>query len=95
MFSMGVTLYTMIYGEFIVCACVRENAKYLHVFTFPGENPFFDVEEAIQGTLRPPFTASAECVQCVCVFVCVVYVCVRVCMCVCLCVCVCVCIVSE
>ncbi|XP_041361315.1 PAS domain-containing serine/threonine-protein kinase-like [Gigantopelta aegis] len=34
--SMGVTLYTLVFGE----------------------NPFFDIEETIQGTLNPPFKVS-------------------------------------
>ena len=33
---MGVTLYTLVFGE----------------------NPFFDIEETIQGVLNPPFKVS-------------------------------------
>lgn len=36
MWSMGVTLYTLVFGE----------------------NPFFDIEETIQGVLHPPFKVS-------------------------------------
>eukprot|EP00042_Codosiga_hollandica_P050328 m.598309 g.598309 ORF g.598309 m.598309 type:complete len:931 (-) comp58075_c0_seq1:70-2862(-) len=38
-FSMGVTLFTLVFGE----------------------NPFFDVEETIAGSLRPPFQPGHDC----------------------------------
>lgn len=36
MWAMGVTLYTLVFGE----------------------NPFFDIEETIQASLKPPFPVS-------------------------------------
>ncbi|KAJ8020314.1 PAS domain-containing serine/threonine-protein kinase [Holothuria leucospilota] len=41
MWAMGVTLYTLVFGE----------------------NPFFDIEETIQASLKPPFPVSNELMQ--------------------------------